>query len=474
MPIVADKQTHYSVADGLVADYPVPTIAMTLRYTGSRRSEVSEAPIVVTTTTDATLQAEPDATFLIEGVSTESAGTGSASASGSASGSENDNVRTRTLGKWSNRVAVGTLTPGNITAASLAFQCCYDPSSLTYTWTVEIRLPAADGEGEEVRLQYKRGSRAEYDADRLKWGDDRVELLGTETEYRDVQDLELRTEETGSVATWTHTRSGKILGTVDITTGEYRIDLGIFKGHLVQYGTNTASLTSMEEQSFRIRYAVDPSVGLPRKLYLGQATTGYVREGKNAITVFADINGDGKWQTGEPFGIVRDVDISWRRREVEVELTDTNPVFARVVLSDKYGNSEASGATDREYFYGTESSNVDISQVGSLSGGSRERVRVVRTMSDDEAFDDAPALGSKVVMDKMINLDKRGFLHEGDFLAEGEFDIDWKTLADDMKSTYSGYNYNTITYRIVLGNGVIDLSKDNRFGIPMTCKCFRR
>lgn len=465
MPIIADKQSHYSAADGLVSDYPVPTIAMTLRYTGSRRSEVSEAPIVVTTTTDATLQAEPDATFLIEGVSSESAGTGSGSASGSAGETENSNVRTRTLGKWSDRVAVGTLTPGNITAASLAFQCCYDPSSLTYTWTVEIRLPAADGEGEEVRLQYKSGTRGDYDADRLKWGDDRVELLGTETEYRDVQDLELRTEETGSVATWTHTRSGKILGTVDITTGEYRIDLGIFKGQLVQYGTNTASLTSMEEQSFRIRYAVDPSVGLPRKLYLGQATTGYVREGKNAITVFADINGDGKWQTGEPFGIVRDVDISWRRREVEVELTDTNPVFARVVLSDKYGNSEASGATDREYFYGTESSNVDISQVGSLSGGSRERVRVVRTMSDDEAFDDAPALGSKVVMDKMINLDKRGFLHEGDFLAEDEFDIDWKTLADDMKSTYSGYNYNTITYRIVLGNGVIDLSKDNRFGI---------
>ena len=152
MPIVANSQTHYAATDGLVADYPIPTVALTLRYNGSRQNVVNVASIVVQVTRSGGAVRQPDAIYSIGAAPEVSGGTGQDSTKTDAGSTS----YTRTLGKWADRHMLGTLTPGIVALNSLAFEFCDDPSSIVYTWEVGY----VDIYGRRS-TETKRGSRSE-------------------------------------------------------------------------------------------------------------------------------------------------------------------------------------------------------------------------------------------------------------------------------------------------------------------------
>jgi len=464
MPIVADEQSHYAATDGLVADYPIPTIALSVNYAGPRRTAVEKAPLVIELYTDADLNRGADATFNIGEVETQSGSTGTGtSSSGSSTQSASEGTSyTRTIGKWSNRHAIGTLTPGYINKNSLSLEFCYDPSSETYSWQVRHRS------GTTYTYETKRGTRAEYDADKRKYGDANIALLSRDSAYTTLADLEVRTDTSGKTAIWRHTRTGKDIGTIDLTSGAFDLDLSVFKDQYVVNATNASDYVSLEDQTFRIAYSANEAVGTPRKLYLGQSDAGHVREGLNTVIVFADLDGDGAYTAGEPYGCVTGVDVSWKGTSVDLTLTDTTPVFSRV--------DPIQGLDDRSALYGTESGNyTNFVSASQPSGGTYNRIRVVRHIilgSEGDAFAQNVGAGvNRVVFDQQVASSVNPWITEANILSSGALDIDWETLYDDIVSRIGSDGYIPassgswkykvgsvlgVVYRIVIGNETVN------------------
>ncbi len=457
MPTVADGQSHYSGADGLVADYPIPTIALSVNYAGQRKDAVEKAPLVIQMHTNTNMNRGADAVYSIGAVSP------SDSSSSSSSSSEASDTSYRVLGKWSDRHAIGTLTPGYINKNSLELQYCYDPSGENYSWTI-------GGQTNYANSVLKRGTLAEYEADRIKYGSSNVALITRDTGYMTLVNLEVRTDADNKTATWVRTnRPNTPLGTIDLVTGAFDIDLGSLKGQYVVNATNDSDYISLEDQSFRIAYTANEAVGIPRKLYLGQADTGHVREGKNTIIAFADLDGDGAYTAGEPYGCVTGVDVSWKGTSAELMLTDTTPVFARV--------DPIKGLDDRTVLYGTESGNyTNFVSASQPSGGVYDRIRVVRHMvigsQGNAAVQDIGAGVNRVLFDLQVSADVNPWITEANFLATGALDVDWETLYDDIVSRidsegkipssanasikYAIGDVQGVVYRIVFGNESVD------------------
>ena len=453
MPIVANSQTHYTSADGLVADYPIPTLALSVRYNGGRQSAVRSAPMVVLVSRSANGVRTPDAKYVVGAAPEVTAGTGQDSTETDAGSTS----YTRTLGKWSDRHVLGTLTPGNVALNSLSFEFSYDPSSVVYTY--EVIYTSINGTKSTTT---KRGSRVTYDYDKRKYGDANVRLVSADDNYQTFQGIELRTDEDGQVATWILSSIGTVLGTIDLATGAFDVDFGALKGTYVYNVSNSAEYASCEDQTYRIVYATQPPVGSPRHLYLGSADEGYVREGANDIVAFADLDNNGVYTSGEPYGIVQGVGISWKGTSAEIELTDESPVTPRFDVwtagTALYSltNVLASGGTT-----GNATGNSNASGSGAESGLSEDtpvRVRVVRWKIDD-APNYAMAVEPRVVFDKMMDPRVATTLTEADFLGKDVHDIDWEFFYDEVANSagviYGNYRVVKADYLVVLGDGPV-------------------
>ncbi len=209
--------------------------------------------------------------------------------------------------------------------------------------------------------------------------------------------------------------------------------------------------------------------------HLAQADTGtsglgYLREGTYKFIAFEDSDGDGEYTPGDPFGFVYGVDVGWSGAEFEVELTETHPVFGRVNL--------VTGEDDRTTRYGLESGNWTNLVEGTLSGGTKERVRVVRTLVNGyvtggtKSDNNRLSVVNRVVMDKWFDLNVRAYLHEGDFIDENKHDLDWVNFETEVRDVLASepvmINNKTIyldpqqvTYRIVFGDGSVDAKATN-------------
>ena len=477
-PIVANNLFHYNVTDGLVPDYPMPTIQLKVRYNGSRVADVRNASIGVKIGRTLDPAKSFDAEYYIKGTSK-----GSGSVSGSSGGSNaSSNLYAHVIGKWSDRHVYGTLTPGFINSSSIELQTAYDPSDVVYSWSVKVQ-------GSDL---YQRGTKAEYNQALRTYGSDNVKLLSTSEGYGKLDGLEIRTDLTSEIATLRF-KNGVEAGTINLKTGEYDLDFGVFKNGILVSSTNSSFTSSMEDQTYRFVYSANESTGLPRDLYLGEADNGCIYEGNNAMIVWADLNDNMSYDVGEPFGFVRDVDIGWRRRAVEVELLDESPVAPRVrLVSVSSGNSSSSGSgsssesssttagrgeTLADYYVtisnrcvmsiatqaGREqairrmrwiyTNRVEIADATDLpTDGSLTRVRVVRWLVDGNPV---YKLGcpAKVVLDKMFNLAEHPTITEADLLVDGEFDLDWDSLATDISDADVDLEASSVAYLVVIGDG---------------------
>lgn len=205
----------------------------------------------------------------------------------------------------------------------------------------------------------------------------------------------------------------------------------------------------------------------PQTFELTKPDSGYLKGGVNALVAFIDLDGSGVYTPGEPMGLARNVEVGWFQAEAELEMTDTSPIITRADLT--------TGESDRNKLYGTEDGDNRDLIPGALSGGTYERIRVIRTLINGYGVD-ALQIANSVVVDKWIELKQRPFFFEGDVLDNGVFDLDWNGFANDVllngNVIAAGIDPIDVTYRIVLGNGSIETSTTNNLFTVATVRHF--
>ena len=457
--IIAPYVSHV-IGDSEIKDMPIPTLKLTLRYNGKQplagdndsgnnsnqngdtQVSGSLAPIVVQTYTDKDL-IKPDATFKVQ------------------PGAEVAN--TVYIGAWADKVVSGTLTPGHISATSFKLEfaqidtdkCCtflvrdlsqIDPIAAakwpsnyyTEDYNTYLELLEKFGHGYIV-LQ----------SGEFKWStfaEDRVIILTNEGSLQLV---------------------GKTIGKVDLITGDYSIDLGPLQDILTQEaGSDSAPVFNVKQSVLRFNYnSVVPALQSNKlELFLGETDEGFVKEGKNTIIAFYDLDGDGKYTPGEPMGTAIGVDVGWRQGKTVIELTDTIPMITRANL--------LTGETDRRKLWGSEAGDIEPPYIGAPTSESSQRVRIFRTLVNGVPVTKYGVV-ARCVFDQVMNLKVRDYICEADVLKSG-LDIDWELFDAETATLLTSKNIDAteVAYTIVFGNGTVDINTTNNYYSICTVRRF--
>ena len=428
-------------------EYPVPTVELKLSYNGNQA--VAEKPVVVKAWSDPDLTTIPDAVWTLGG-------------QGNVSVTENGNSNIVTGVKYFGmnpmREMLIHLSPGSIVPGSVEFEF-KDLAWVLYNMLTEQGYTSdpvtAIWEGNIIDVPHN---------DDLSTGD--IVRQGVPEE---------------------------VFGTINYETGEMKVNFASFpewfaiEGDISQsmQGNGWVSVYNLQKSFVRVNWRAKLLTGgKATTYYLSEAdkpsasnnSLGHVKEGRNTFVAFYDLDGDGMYTAGEPYGCAVGVDVGWNYARAEIELTDTHPVSARVCcITGAAGGGDSttsgSGATggtlgqsDRQVLWGTEHGDIPAEKllVSQETGGKYMHIRVVRTLIDgkDCTLYNVPA---KVVLDKeYLSVDSVRYLTEADFLANGALDIDWQDLANDLsKANVNGLAISNVTYRIVMGEGDVSNTATN-------------
>ncbi len=448
---------------------PIPTLKLTLRYNGAQpltgtggqqgggqgggqggqggnEDANTLAPLVVQTFTRAPYVV-PDATFNVQ--------PGEATAN------------TVYLGAWAERTVGGTLTPGYVNPGTFKIEYAEVDRNDAYTFQINDLTPLGPEYAAAYPAGLYRGTYEDYMGALGMFGPDYVELQSSDFAWASFQDpaaITVTQDESGEDGYIC--RMGERIGHINLMTGQFSLDMGPLADLAVVATNATGGTFSMAQSVLRITYdSVVPKLQSNKlNLYLGEPQTGYVKEGPNVIVAFYDLDGDGKYTAGEPMGCAMDVDVGWHQGVADIELTDTSPIITRADLQ--------TGTSDRKALYGEDDGDYYDLVEGQLSGGKYQRLRVVRTLVNGRGINQL-GVYNRVLVDRWVELDQRGYFNEVDVLQNGELDLDWSYLYDEVVNNSAvksaGIDPTEVTYRIVLGNGTIDTAETNNlFGIATT------
>jgi len=292
--------TSISQSGKVVREMPTPALRMTVDYFGNQNvytNAVADAKLMVHAYTASNSNTAPDATFELPLA---------------ASGTEVATVE-QEIGLWNRGVFAGYLHIGNITPGSLKFSYRRIVSNETTQETTSATTTTNNTEQEAVEFVLYGDTRTSND----------IAALYAEIPTRYV-------DEEGNF----------YLGTARVNAGE------------INYRTGFYVLDFSNEEEWPVEgYLEDEETGLrpfDRREFLGTASykygvvpgqsntytivrpaSGYLREGLANFFVFADLNGDGFWNDGEPAGIPdqHDVDIGFDQvnRPLHVSLSEIAP-----------------------------------------------------------------------------------------------------------------------------------------------------
>ena len=432
-----------------VPDYPVPVVEMEVKYNGGQ--SVSTKNVIVQAYRMGDTAGKPDAVWEI-------------AVAGSESGNESAES-TKLLGLNPNKAVDLTLGPGSVVAGTVNVQF----KDISY-----VHVSSVVRDGVEAILDTRLGGATS--ATWLQGATDRMRPGDTMN-----GDIVCIASNMVSGAELTQT-----IGTVNYQTGEVSIDFSKISGglayNLATSGTEGATYREYDLSTFSNAYvkvtwsSKQADQGFPQKFYLSDAASpsvfasrGHLREGKNLFVAFIDVDGNGAWTAGEPYGAVANVDVGWSHvAPFSVELTDTHPSMLRVNL----GEALAGGIPDVDTFNlnsdrGVRGSYYDngMSPYIGLEAphAGQTRVRVVRT-----SVNDLKSYGgtyfNEVVYDGTFDFEAHPLLTEADILAKGLLDLDWTTLRTAWLTSRKGSTDMTqlakATYRIVIGNGSVAEESD--------------
>ena len=224
---------------------------------------------------------------------------------------------------------------------------------------------------------------------------------------------------TGRIVLETASSTNKVyIGTVNYITGEYSLDLA-------KAAENGCDL---EDNVLRVSWTFQRGQNWPQTVWLSQpistAATGRIKEGKNIIEAFIDLNLNNLWDEGEPYGAVRNVDIGWHKtgEAIDIELMDESPIMKRTHVTFESGSDSGENSSE---------GNFTTAKV------------VVRRTSINGVTDGVPVrtLGSVTAIS-----DDRPYITEADILTAIRPDLDWDWLAEDVKRL--GWSVDNATYNV--------------------------
>ena len=401
-----DRVATLGVENMTLKEYPVPLIELTIAYNGVKR--IGDTPIILKAWHDRNLAGIPDAIWM----------TRQATGSGDGDSSSNDGTyyyheqneasttalaglsNSRYLGMWQNRNMKLYLSPGNLTPSRIKFKfmdIAYGIQTREDGYLVDKAIGNADT-AQWITLVSDIAR-----ADDPTKGDLFFNYLPAPTDTR-------MGWYSGSNAAETSEAVKVSVGTVDYQTGEVNIDLGrvrnkhyevVNRWNVGVYYYTTAHIVDPTASYIQVEYsAAVPEQAFPATFHLstaeaaGEKSSGRVREGLNTLIAFADLNSDGEFDEGEPFGYIRDVNIGWDKvPRLMIELNESDAVSPR--------------------FYVPPQTNATT------------RVRVVRTAVN--GIETRP----RAVYSKTLDLTAGKMFTEADFIRAGEYDFDWKRLVSD-------------------------------------------
>ena len=455
MSTLAQLVSH-AVGSEEVLDLPVPSVKLRVRYNGIHLSSGDSAAsngvpnlVVCACSQDAATGGyvlKPDATWTLTPGATV--------------------ARYVYLGGWEDRVVHGTLAPGNIDMGNFDLNFTQVPQSDRYSWTDESGLHLA-GTYAEFLAALKKNPAIIQNVQEFKWssfvppGNEYTSSDRAVTLARDVLTQQ------AYIALY-----GERIGKVDLTTGDFELDMSAIIAVVeATYPADkgTVAAWSQKEAIFRIAYSARVPSAQTKVIdvSLAQPDSGFVRGGLNSLAAFYDLDGDGAYTPGEPFGVLNDVEIGWCGRRAELELTDTSAITPRFNLWGSSGGTGSGTGTGTGAGAGStvvaDSDRGDRVGTATFTDGSnrfvtvnapapKSRVRVVRYKVDDDPVYRV-GVEAGVVLDKTFENEARPYLMEGDFLTGGRLDIDWDHLYDDVVTwqgvLFAGDQVTNVTYLAV-------------------------
>lgn len=307
-------------------------------------------------------------------------------------------------GYYADNILRGTLNPGNLIPAEVRFESADMSSEKVYSWWW------TDGEGlthwysgtyESYRAALLYNPDIVLEMTQLAWNEFAMTISDAEGNKGDI--VYNGTNTAGSVV------SAKI-GNINYRTGEYELDLS---------KVTSAAGESLEGHIFRVLWSYRIGSEYPQSFTLCEPVAGRVKEGRNTLEVFVDMDEDGAYTVGvDPYGVVHDIDVGWHKTgEILVELKDESPAVARISVTGEQaggGEGEAEGA-------------------GSSSGDSALTTAVVLrrvSINGDTVFNNKTVPVRTLLTKSFINSD-RPYLTEADVLSANTPDLDWKWLLKD-------------------------------------------
>ena len=354
--------------DQRLPEYPIPTVRMKVAYNGV--SDAFNGKIVVKAWHGSALGGKPDASWTI-------------------GGPDNPSVScSRFLGLNPNRVVSFNLGPGMI-----AEQHC----SLTFFDPREEHWQYNDAGGVDEIVRYHIDTAHWHGCTDPAWNDDPT------------------VQPNGS------TSAAFGYGSVDYRTGDVTIDFTKLQDswYGISVGDNEVAYLDLRRAFVRVNWMSRVvTKGNVKEFHLSlpdedASTLGFLREGKTTFVVFADANGNGQCDAGEPYGFVRDVDVGWDEvPEVPVLLTDD-----------------------------------DAGLRFAVDGEGIQRVRVVRTAIN--GVESRP----RIVWSRKVDLDVRNWFAEADFMGSGAYDFDWAYLCEDAaKLAIAPDDIQSATYAVLVAD----------------------
>ena len=397
-------------------EYPVPTIELTISYHGTQN--IGDKPVVVQAWSDQTLATIPDAVWTLGGQGDVQL---------YENGASNVVTGVKHFGMNPLREMLLHLSPGSVVPGSIEFEF-KDLGWILYNMLTD------QGYTMDPALAIWEGSIIDQPRnDDLEIGD--IVRQGDPDES---------------------------FGTINYATGELKVDFAKFpdwfamEGDISQSttGNGWVSVYNLQKSYVRVNWQSKLLAGgRVNTYYLAEAdvpgadnnSLGHVKQGLNTLIAFYDLDNDGKYTPGEPYGMVRDIDVGWNYARASIGLTDTHPSTPRYDLA-KGGNAEigaggnnsttGEAATDREVIYPS-----DATDVYTINGGNpaeakgRVRVRIARFAIDSMEIGLLPQKYMAVVYDRVHDLTQTGrpVITEADILnmASNAFDIDWNSAAFD-------------------------------------------
>ena len=312
-------------------------------------------------------------------------------------------------------------------------------------------------------------------------------------------------------------------GTIDYATGELKVNFAAFPdwfaidGDISQtmQGAGWISVYNLQKSFVRVNWQSKLITGgSVNTYYLSEAdarstdnnSLGHVKQGLNTIEAFYDLDGNGMYTPGEPYGFVRDVDIGWNYGKATIELTDTTTVAPRYNLvkgtvssagdetqpaaTEEGGSDEA---TDRETLWKVAGTadvyTLDKGEVPNAAVAPESdnvRVRIVRYAVDNPT-NRLNSTYAATLYDRVLDLTADGHqvLTEADILSDerNAFDLDWDASAAGMtqQATFTQmrgagsavYSFTNVYYGVYIGNGETQ-PRDSTNSAPLLVKLLVR